>query len=390
LSISIPAPSVPGRLRLAGLLVGALFFFTASVLAVAGTPVEFAKGRVSFQGALAQYQQITVTGGWPIISPGGKLKIGDQGDRVAILRQRLSRSNDLLPASVGGDLFDSDLDGAVRRFQLRHGLHVDGVVGSGTMSALNVPTAVRTRQLELNRERGQLLLRDLEARAILVNIADYSLAVLEDGRAVLDMRVVVGRPDRQTPVFSGAVTTLVLNSYWLIPPMIAVKDVLPHVRKDPGYLGRLGIRVFQVGEAGAQEIDAQAIDWRYLSAAHFPYRLRQDPGPRNAMGQVKFIFANPYGVFLHDTPSRELFSLTKRTLSSGCIRVEKPLELAAYLLRGTTLGSLEAIKDALTVAHAKTVKLPEPVPIHLIYLTAWGDESGTVQFRSDIYGQDDF
>lgn len=387
---SIPAPSAPGRRCLVGLLAGSLFFFTAFVLAAANLPVAFGGGDELFHAALTQYRQVADTGGWLSVPTGPKLKLGDQGERVALLRQRLARSGDLDPVNVAGDLFDPVLHDAVLRFQLRHGLLDDGVVGAGTLGALNVPVAARVRQLEVNRERWRSMPHDHGDRAILVNIPDFSLAVLEDGRAVLDMRVVAGRPDRPTPVFSGAVSALVLNSYWLIPPMIAVQDILPRVRKDPGYLGRLGIRVFQGGAGGGQEIDAQSIDWHHLSAGHFPYRLRQEPGPHNAMGQVKFIFANPFGVFMHDTPSRELFRKADRSLSSGCIRVEKPLQLAAYLLRGSSLGSLEALTAALATAHAKTVPLPAPVPIHLVYFTAWGDETGKVQFRPDIYAQDGF
>ena len=388
MSISIPALSAPGRLCLAVLLVGALFFFTASFPAGASIPVEFAQGGEQFHDALIQYQNITDTGGWPVVPPGDNLELGDHGERVAILRQRLVRSNDLDPASVVGDYFDTDLDSAVRHFQQRHGLSVDGVVGVRTMGAINVPAATRTRQLALNFERWQLLSWQLGERAILVNIADYSLAVLEGGLSVLDMQVIVGRPDRQTPVFSGEVNVLVLNPYWVIPHMIAVKDILPHVLHDPGYLNRLGIRVFQGWDAGAVDLDPGTINWQGLSTKYFPYRLRQDPGPANSLGQIKFLFPNPYSVYLHDTPSRQLFKKVRRSLSSGCIRVEKPLELAAYLLQGNGLGSIEAVKAELASEHNKAVRLPSRIPIHLIYLTAWGDEMGTVYFREDIYGRD--
>lgn len=345
-------------------------------------------GYAGLRAALAHYRQLAAEGAWAVIAGGATLRPGDRDNRIAALRERLARSGDLDAAPAAEDLFDENLEQAVRRFQTRHGLAPDGVVGPATLAALNVTAEQRVRQIELNLERWRWLPQELGRRHILVNIAAFHLDLVEEEKTVLEMRVVVGKPFRRTPVFSGTMTYLVLNPYWEVPPRIAARDLLPQIRKDPSYLQQLGMKVFLDRGAEARQVDPATVDWRNLTPGNFPYHLRQDPGPANALGRVKFMFPNPYRVYLHDTPSRELFLKETRTFSSGCIRLEKPLELAAHLLRGTPLASSAALASALAAKRAKTLSLPAPVPVHLLYWTAWVDGGGTLHFRPDIYGRD--
>jgi len=202
------------------------------------------------------------------------------------------------------------------------------------------------------------------------------------------MRVVVGTEYRRTPVFSDGMTYLVLCPYWHVPPNIAIQDKLPLIHKDPTYLTKQRIRVFQGWGADAEEIDPATIDWSKVTLENFVFRLRQDPGPWNALGRVKFMFPNKFNVYLHDTPSQELFGKATRTFSSGCIRIEKPIELAEYVMQGNPNWTRKTILAALETNIEQTVPLPEPIPVHLLYWTAWVDEEGSIQFRDDIYGRD--
>ncbi|BCR06265.1 peptidoglycan-binding protein [Desulfuromonas versatilis] len=348
-------------------------------------------GQAEYAGlrqALEHYRKIAAAGGWPRIAEGVKLQKGDRGPRVAALRERLAITADLDAELVHGDIFDSALNEAVLRFQRRHGLTDDGVVGKGTLAALNLPAEDRVRQIEVNLERWRWLPRDLGERHILVNIADFHLWVREKSDVVLEMRVVVGKPYRRTPVFSGRMTYLVLNPYWQVPHKLAVEDILPMVKKDPNHLEKINMKVFQGWGADAKAIDPATINWRELHRKRFPYRLRQDPGPINALGRIKFMLPNQYDIYLHDTPAKELFRKDTRTFSSGCIRLEKPLELAEYLLRGSRLEGRQAISDALQGAVDRIQPLPQPIPVHLLYWTSWVEQDGTVQFRQDIYERD--
>jgi L,D-transpeptidase YcbB len=346
-------------------------------------------GYVGLRKALASYRDISARGGWPVIPDGPNLQIGDHGPRVAALRTRLLLTADLDRASVPvDDTFDAALERGLQRFQERHGLAADGVVGAATLTALNIPAAARARQIELNMERWRWLPRELGDRYILVNTANFTLDVVEHGQPVLAMRVVVGRPARRTPFFSADMTYLVLNPHWYVPPTIAIQDKLPLIRRDPGYVARQNFKLFRDGESGVTRIDPLSIDWSSVSARNFPYRLRQDPGPRNALGRVKFMFPNPYHVYLHDTPSRELFAKTERAFSSGCIRLEKPLELAEYLLRDDPRWPRPKILAAIGRGGEQVVHLPTNIPVHLLYWTAWVNEDGLVHFRKDIYERD--
>ena len=374
------------------------FFCCALVVALLPVPAMAAPEAPSARGelcllpalenALSQYRQLAAQGGWPQVPVGPTLHEGDQDERIPLLRERLVASADLAaPAGHQGDLFDGLLKEAVQRFQTRHGLTADGVVGIRTLTALNVPIAERIRQLAASLERCQPLPSLLERRHILVNIADFTLKLYEDGKLLLSMPVIVGKTYRQTPVFNGRISSLVLNPSWEVPHSIAIKDILPKIKKDPGYLNQLHLRVFQGWKTSA-EMDPSTIAWTGLSPARFPYRLRQDPGPANALGRVKFLFPNPYDVYLHDTPARELFQKDARAFSSGCIRIAKPLDLAVYLLQGTRLSSMDALTAALSREKTQSVALPLPIAVHIAYMTAWVDREGTIQFRPDIYNRD--
>jgi murein L,D-transpeptidase YcbB/YkuD len=318
------------------------------------------------------------------------MRKGDRGERVRVLRTRLIVGGDLgQELNNNGDSFDNALEQAVREFQRRHGLEVDGIVGPATLEALDVSVEERVRQIELNMERWRLLPQDLGQRYVLINIPNFELDVVENGKTVMSMRAVVGRPYRHTPVFSARMTYLVLSPYWNIPPGIAIEDVLPLIRKDPNYLAKHNIKVFQGWGAETKEINPKTVDWTRVSAKNFKYRFRQEPGPQNPLGRVKFMFPNEFNVYIHDTPSQELFTKTERCFSSGCIRIEKPIELAEYVLRGDPEWTREKILAEIEKWVEQVVHLPEPIPVHVLYWTAWVDENGTIQFRKDIYGSDE-
>jgi L,D-transpeptidase YcbB len=346
-------------------------------------------GYVALHNTLASYRDILRMGGWPVIPDGPKLRKGDRGPRVAALRHRLRLTSDLDQVAVPVDeVFDATLERALQRFQERHGLDPDGTVGPSTLTALNVPTEARVRQIELNMERWRWLPQTLGERYILVNVANFALDVVERGRSVLAMRVVVGKPSRRTPSFSADMTHLVLNPHWYVPPTIAIQDKLPLIRRDPSYLTRQNFKLFRHGEGGVARVDPRSVDWSSATARNFPYQLRQDPGPRNALGRVKFMLPNPYHVYLHDTPARELFAKNPRAFSSGCIRLEKPMELAAYLLQDDSQWSQQRISATSQRGTEQVVPLPVAIPVHLLYWTAWADAAGVVHFREDIYDRD--
>jgi murein L,D-transpeptidase YcbB/YkuD len=346
-------------------------------------------GYARLRQVLARYRDIAAKGGWPVVPTGPNMSKGDRGERVVALCARLVASGHLEnTSSINRELFNEAVDQAVRKFQKRHGLDVDGIVGPFTLAALNVPVEERLHQIEINMERWRWLPQNLGQHYILVNLANFELDVVEQGQPVMSMRVMVGREYRRTPVFSDNMTYLVLSPYWHVPPSIAVQDKLPLIHQDPDYLTRQKIKVFQGWGAETKEIDPRTIDWSRVNAKNFNYRLRQEPGPNNALGRAKFMFPNKFNVYLHDTPSRELFAKAVRTFSSGCIRIEKPIELVEYLLQGDPKWTPEKIMAAIEKWVEQTVRLPEPMPIHLLYWTAWADEDGTTHFRNDIYARD--
>jgi L,D-transpeptidase YcbB len=362
---------------------------------VAGALARLAPPQLGFRRlreALMHHRELASRGGWPLIPDKMTkmtLKRGDHGPPVAALRERLSLGDDLGAGTwEDAELFDGALDQALKRFQRRHGLSEDGIMGDETRAELNVSVERRVEQLELNLERWRWLPQDLGRRHILVNIAAFELEVVEEDSVVLAMRVVVGRPYHDTPVFSDTMRYIVLNPYWEVPGKIAVKEMLPRIKRDPSYLAHENLRLFKGWGLEAREVDPGTVDWSAITPAAFPFRLRQDPGPRNALGRLKFMFPNKFNVYLHDTPARQLFEKPERDFSHGCIRIQEPIELAVYLLRQDPRWNREALLRALDETVDRSVPLPETIPIHLLYWTAWADGDGTIQFRRDIYGHD--
>lgn len=341
----------------------------------------------ALETALAHYRGIAAAGGWTAVPEGPTLKPGMDAPAVAALRARLLPPGGARADSgaSGHTFFDSDLERAVRAFQRDHGLEEDGLVGKDTRAALNVSAAARVEQLRVNLERIRWVFRDLEDEFITVNIAAFRAAFIRAGKTAWRARAVVGRPYRQTPIFKAAMTHVIFNPTWTVPPTILKNDVLPAVRKDPGYLAERGLRVLS---RDGTSVDPPTVDWASVRGAGFPYLLRQAPGPKNALGRVKFMFPNPHLVYLHDTPSVDLFERAERTFSSGCIRVERPLELAALLLQPNAGWSPAEMTRALADEVPRRFNLERRVTVMLLYLTAFRAEDGTVQFRRDVYDRD--
>jgi murein L,D-transpeptidase YcbB/YkuD len=326
---------------------------------------------------------------WGTVPEGDPLGPGDVDSRVATLRSRLSRDG----FAGGGQwddspVFDVELEGMVKEFQRRHGLDVDGIVGSETLDALNVPVAVRVRQIEANLERWRWLPRDLGSRFVMVNVPDFSVTLVGPDGTTARRRAVVGRTDRQTPTFSSTIESFSLAPYWNVPPTPALSDILPQIREDLAYLDRQDMKVLE--RSSDTLVDPGSIDWSSIGDTIFleRYRLRQEPGPKNALGDVRLVFPTRYTVYLHDTPSRSLFGQTPRALSSGCIRVERPLELLNWLLSGDPEWPEKRITEVIDGGEEVHGRIREPVPIHVVYLTAAVEEDGRPIFLSDIYGMD--
>ena len=314
---------------------------------------------------------------------GPALKPGGADPRVSPLRERLGITGDLVARGAGsGDFYDADLERAVRRFQDRHALSVDGVIGRQTLAALNVPLQARIDQLRLSLERARWVLESVVPRYVAVNIAGFRAAMVREGNVVWTARVVVGRAYRQTPVFRGEMQYLVLNPTWTVPPGILRNDTLPKVKQDPAYLRRENIRVI---DREGRWIDPLSVNWRAYGGS-VPYTLRQDPGANNALGRIKFVFPNPHAVYLHDTPARNLFEQPERTFSSGCIRVEDPFRLAELLLDDPK-WTRQTLQHAVDAGNTQVVRL-EPVPVFILYFTASVDPDGTLRFYKDVYQRD--
>ncbi|MEZ5563574.1 MAG: L,D-transpeptidase family protein [Gammaproteobacteria bacterium] len=340
---------------------------------------------VRLREALARYQAIAAAGGWPEIPAGTMLQAGLRDERVALLRDRLRISGDFsgLPATADAWFFDRPTATSLQSFQRRHALPESGQLDERTRTALNVPVDARIAQLQATLTRWNWLPDDFGPRHLWVNVVTGTLEVVEQRQTVLEMRVIAGHPSRPTPSFQDEIRQIVVNPPWSVPQTIAVEDLLPAQQADPDFFPRLGIRVFRGSGAEARELDPRRIDWQRVNPERFPYRLLQKPGPLNSLGRYKLVMDNPHDIYLHDTPSRRLFDLSSRTLSSGCIRLEQPDALVQLLLEGKPLpaGSLDGTRT-------RSIALPRPIPVYIVYLTSWVSPTGEVNFRPDVYGRD--
>jgi murein L,D-transpeptidase YcbB/YkuD len=348
------------------------------------------QGYLLLREELERHRKTSARGGWQQIPGGSVLRAGDSDPRLPLLRKRLQGCGDLLAhdgAGDSGELFDKVTADALARFQLRHGLVGDGVLGAKSLAALNVSVESRIRQIELNLERWRWLPKDLGDRHILVNIADFQLAVMDGERVTMTMPVVVGTAYRKTPVFSSRMDHLIFAPYWTVPPTILREDKLPKIKADPAYVQRQHFEIMRGTEGNPAFLDPSAISWKSVTAATFPGQLRQKPGPKNPLGRVKFMFPNVFDVYLHDTPDKHLFGRDARTFSSGCIRIQRPFDLASCLLSEQGWGR-ERILAAMGRSEPLRVGLSRPLPVHVLYWTAWVDSQGSLQFRDDIYLRD--
>ncbi|MGX9727802.1 MAG: L,D-transpeptidase family protein [Candidatus Electronema sp. VV] len=345
---------------------------------------------------LAQYRRLEAAGGWPQIPPGPKLEPGMADHRLELLARRLLITGDLaaLPAPLAAaagqpSVYEGELVKAVKRFQLRYNLKQDGIVGKATLNALNIPVHDHISKIRLNLERWRWLPHQLGDRRILVNIAGFTLTSMNNEATELFMPVIVGEIYNKTPVFSHVMTYIEINPYWTVPPSIARKEIVPKMRKDPGYLSRQRIRIFADWHEGAPEIRPSAINWHTIGSGITRYRLRQDSGPGNALGRIKFMFPNSNNIYMHDTPGQALFQQTQRTFSHGCIRLSRPLELAWHILRHDGHNvTKEGLQKAVASKRQQVFVLKKPLPVHILYLTALGAEDGSPHFYDDIYGYD--
>lgn len=362
----------------------------------------------------------------PPVTAGPTLRLGDSGPRVAEARARLTAMGDLDPNAYDGEAasldgarlatadvttdiaagrllaqsvgdsvddgagvsgvsfdpayFDGAMEEALMRFQARHGLNQDGLIGPATLAQLNVSPRERAEQIAVNLERLRWMNKDLGDRHVLVNQAGFEMQVVERGRPVFQSRVIVGQPDWETPEFSETMTHMVVNPTWYVPMSIARDEILPKLQEDPDYLAKRGMRL-----VGA---DAGDINWHLITPDNFPGRVTQLPGDENALGSVKFMFPNRFSIYLHDTPNKQLFERDLRAFSHGCVRVEKPHEFAEYLLSGQVGDPGGYFDEVLAGGRERRIELERPLPVHLTYRSAWIDENGVEQFRGDIYARD--
>jgi murein L,D-transpeptidase YcbB/YkuD len=344
------------------------------------------------RAALEQYRKYEAEGGWKPIPIGPKLRKGMRGRRVMALKERLVVTGELENSYLRNDVYDEALFEAVKRYQERNGLYVDGVAGDSTIESLNVPAEELVKRIMLSMERWRMLPQNMGNKFVLVNIASYHLYAVENNRDALSMKIVVGKPKWNTPIFSEEMTHIVINPYWDIPPSIFKDDIAPLIRSDPDYMAERNIQAVGLSmdePDTADEAEVASAKEAYINKVLTGnYRLRQNPGPSNPLGRIKFLFPNKYSVYLHDTPNRGYFQRSRRNFSHGCIRVEKPVELAEFVLSSDPRWTIERIQSAIGKGTTQTVALPVQIPGYILYFTAWANQDGSVDFYKDVYGLD--
>ncbi|WP_420960062.1 L,D-transpeptidase family protein [Brucella sp. IR073] len=335
------------------------------------------------QTAIGQYSNIVAQGGWPQVPGNAKLRLGAVDPAVSILRRRLMIAGDLPESSGLSNAYDTYVDAAVKRFQARHGLPADGVMGQFTYAAMNVSADVRLGQLNTNLQRLSEIANITDPRFVMVNIPAAQIEAVENGRVAQRHTAIVGKIDRQTPLLVSKIHEVILNPYWTAPKSIIEKDIIPLMRKDPTYLTRNSIRLF---DAQGQEVPPESVDWNTNDAVKLMFR--QDPGKINAMASTKINFHNAHAVYMHDTPQKSLFNNLMRFDSSGCVRVQNVRDLDVWLLKNTPGWDRQTIEATIKSGVNTPIQLADPVPVHFIYVTAWSTGDGVVQFRDDIYQRD--
>ena len=338
------------------------------------------------EASIANYEAIVAKGGWPevpAIAEGGR--VGVKSAAVPSLRQRLSIAGDLELNSGEPQVFDSFVDAAVRRFQVRHGLHPDGIVHDTTLRALNVHADVRLSQLRINAQRLKTLTGNLASRYVVANIPAAQIEAIENGVAVTRHTAVAGKPDRPSPDINSKIIQINFNPFWTVPVSIVRKDLIPKMQAEPDYLTKNHIRIY---DAKNNEQPPSQIDWYSTEAVN--YKFKQDAGNFNSLGSIRINFPSPHGVYMHDTPAKNLFGEDFRFASSGCMRVQNVRELVYWILQETPGGSRAEIDEVIRSGERKDAKVAKPVPLYWVYVTAWATPDGVVQFRDDIYNRDGF
>lgn len=336
--------------------------------------------------ALPTYVRLYEQGGWPKVSGSDKIEIGDKSLRVRQVKERLMISGELVALGDDPELYDGALELAVRQFQRNHGLNDDGVIGKRSIEEMNVSAEQRLKQVLLNLDRMRAESPEFEQRYVFVNIPSTELRVIENGITTFHSKAIVGRVARKTPLLRSEIFQVKLNPDWSVPAKIAAIDMLKHELQEPGYFYKKNVRVYT--KDGAQ-VDPRRINWKEVKASGtFPFRLKQDAGPENALGPVKLDFPNDHAVFIHGTSAPELFVKQDRFFSSGCVRVEDPLGLAAFLLQDDPSWTRPRVEEVVKGGVTTYAKLKRPIPLHIVYLTAWVDEAGQANFRSDVYDRD--
>ncbi len=346
------------------------------------------------KNGLVHYGLLKYGGGWQVLSGTKSIRPGDVDERIVEIRKRIAllENGSVENAEAGNSsVYDNELLEKMVLFQQNHGLEPDGIIGSNTLGELNKSPEDRLAQIKINMARWRWQDHGLGDKYILVNIANYRLYAYEAGELEFSMPVIVGKFQHQTPVFSDRIKYLELNPYWNVPPSIAIKEELPELRKNPNYLVEKNIQLFSNWQEDGVELDSTVIDWSRVSPSEMArFKLRQDPGPTNALGRVKFVFPNHYSVYLHDTPAKKLFSEQTRSFSHGCIRVSEPEKLAVFLLdeKGSQ-WDIQRVNDLIKLGQRKVLRIRPPLPVHITYQTAWVDKSDQIIFNGDVYERDE-